>query len=416
MSKALATQPGDRSLRLAETYCGGLWRWPETTAARRTGRRNASSGGKSRCAGGDTGKARMLFRNPGRSTAARTIMPARRSNGWILPAAAEGFGGDDGEAAEGARAGAPAPGGPGRKGPVRRPRVAAGAALASLTHLSEPEGKVWKHLWSVLALAFAARAFVALSGDFALHPDEIMQYLEQAHRLVFGNGHRPLGTFLRRAFVAGARFHRRDPGACSTPWARPARLVRRRRQAGLLRSFPGGAGGDVLLRPPPLRRRRGPGRARGRSLLVRARRLRPQADDRVRGHRPADGVAGAVRAPGPGPAGGRLAGGPSWRCWRRRCGLQYAPLALALLGLLFLRAGGASGPGGARWRGARAQLAFAAALFFLAVGAFDALTWDAGPFHSYLANLRFNLALEARAPVRARPGNICGGSCSPRRG
>ena len=40
----------------------------------------------------------------------------------------------------------------------------------------------------MLALAFAARAAVALSGDFVLHPDEIMQYLEPAHRLVFGNG------------------------------------------------------------------------------------------------------------------------------------------------------------------------------------------------------------------------------------
>jgi len=29
---------------------------------------------------------------------------------------------------------------------------------------------------------------VALSGDFIVHPDEIMQYLEPAHRLVFGNG------------------------------------------------------------------------------------------------------------------------------------------------------------------------------------------------------------------------------------
>ena len=36
----------------------------------------------------------------------------------------------------------------------------------------------------------------------------------------------------------------------------------------------------------------------------------------------------------------------------------------------------------------------AAALFFLAVGLFDALTWAPSRFHSYLANLRFNLALE----------------------
>ena len=40
----------------------------------------------------------------------------------------------------------------------------------------------------MLALAFATRTAVSLSGDFVLHPDEIMQYLEPAHRLVFGNG------------------------------------------------------------------------------------------------------------------------------------------------------------------------------------------------------------------------------------
>ena len=41
-------------------------------------------------------------------------------------------------------------------------------------------------------LAFFARAAVALAGDFVMQPDEIpaeiMQYLEPAHRLVFGNG------------------------------------------------------------------------------------------------------------------------------------------------------------------------------------------------------------------------------------
>ncbi len=39
-----------------------------------------------------------------------------------------------------------------------------------------------------LAIAFVLRAIVALSGDFVLHPDEIIQYLEPAHGLVFGNG------------------------------------------------------------------------------------------------------------------------------------------------------------------------------------------------------------------------------------
>ena len=57
-----------------------------------------------------------------------------------------------------------------------------------LWHVQTPDGRPWKFLLPVLALAFAVRAAVALSGDFVLHPDEIMQYLEPAHRLVFGNG------------------------------------------------------------------------------------------------------------------------------------------------------------------------------------------------------------------------------------
>ncbi|MDD9820835.1 MAG: hypothetical protein OXR07_08165 [Nitrospira sp.] len=47
---------------------------------------------------------------------------------------------------------------------------------------------VWAHLPLLLLVAFVLRATVALTGDFLLHPDEVMQYLEPAHRLVFGNG------------------------------------------------------------------------------------------------------------------------------------------------------------------------------------------------------------------------------------
>ena len=47
---------------------------------------------------------------------------------------------------------------------------------------------MWTHLPLLLVVAFVLRAGVALSGDFLLHPDEIMQYLEPAHWLVFGNG------------------------------------------------------------------------------------------------------------------------------------------------------------------------------------------------------------------------------------
>jgi GPI mannosyltransferase 3 len=41
---------------------------------------------------------------------------------------------------------------------------------------------------AVLVLAFAARFAVGLATDGVLQPDEAMQYLEQAHRLVFGAG------------------------------------------------------------------------------------------------------------------------------------------------------------------------------------------------------------------------------------
>lgn len=48
--------------------------------------------------------------------------------------------------------------------------------------------ETWRHLPAWLAVAFALRAAFALGGDYVLHPDEIMQYLEPAHRAVFGSG------------------------------------------------------------------------------------------------------------------------------------------------------------------------------------------------------------------------------------
>jgi len=49
-------------------------------------------------------------------------------------------------------------------------------------------GAVWAYLPALLLVAFVLRATVALSGNSHLHPDELLQYLEPAHRLVFGNG------------------------------------------------------------------------------------------------------------------------------------------------------------------------------------------------------------------------------------
>ena len=263
-------------------------------------------------------------------------------------------------------------------------RSALDAAPGLLLHPRAPAEPVWKLLWPVLALAFAVRAAVALSGDFVLHPDEIMQYLEQGHRLAFGNG------VLYWEFFYGAR-----------SWLVPALI------AGVLKLFdtvglgqPGWYVGGVELV------------FCGISLLVPAgmyffaRRHFDEAAARAAllagafwyelvglAHKPmTELVATAplmallalcVRPPHrDGPAAAWLAAFLAVLAAAIR--IQYAPLALALLGLWLLRAG----------KAARLHAIAAAAVFFFTVGAFDAVTWDAGWFHSYRANLEFNLAID----------------------
>jgi hypothetical protein len=50
------------------------------------------------------------------------------------------------------------------------------------------DGATWRLLPYILVLAFLLRATFAVTTNFITHPDEIFQYLEQAHRLVFGYG------------------------------------------------------------------------------------------------------------------------------------------------------------------------------------------------------------------------------------
>ena len=283
-----------------------------------------------------------------------------------------------------------------RRTPARLGR-AARAAPEVLLHPQAPGEPVWKYLWPVLALAFAVRAVVALSGDFAMHPDEIMQYLEQAHRLVFGNGivhweqFYGARSWLVPGLVAGVLALLDAVGLDQPVWyVGGVKLV----FCALSLAVPAGmyffARGHF-----------GEGTARA-ALLAGAfwYELIGFA------HKPmtefvATGLLMGLLALCVRPAPARP--GIIWPAallavLAAAVRMQYAPLALALLVLLFLRVGGASGEGGAWWRDARVQLAFAAVLFFLAVGVFDAATWDAELFHSYLANLRFNLALEeARA-------------------
>ena len=262
-----------------------------------------------------------------------------------------------------------------------RLRSALAAAPEALLHPSPPEGRPWKLLAPVLALAFAARAAVALSGDFVLHPDEIMQYLEPAHRLVFGNGvtyweyFYGARSWLVPGFVAGvlALFDGLGLGA-------PAWYV-----AGVELAFCAVS----LLIPAGMYffARRHFGEAAARVALVMgafwyelvgfahkpmtefvatalvvpllALAARPEPD------RPRVLVAAAVLAV--------LA--PAVR-------VQYAPLTLPVLGLVFLRTR------------KKTQLALTAAAALLAVGALDAATWGGGLFHSYVTNVRVNLALE----------------------
>ena len=256
-----------------------------------------------------------------------------------------------------------------------------------MLHTRAPEEPVWRWFWPVLGLAFAARAAVALSGDFSTHPDEIMQYLEQGHRLAFGNG------VLYWEFFYGAR-----------SWLIPG-LV-----AGILVLFDAAGLGQpfwyvggvklafcaVSLAVPAgmyFFARRHFDEAAARAALLAGALWYELAGF---AHKPmtefvATALATALLAlcaRGPREAGP----GAAWLAallavLTAAVRVQYAPLALALFGLFLLRAG----------KAARAHAAAAALAFLAAVGVFDALSWDGGAFHSYRANFEFNLAIDRPA-------------------
>ena len=251
------------------------------------------------------------------------------------------------------------------------------AALEVLLHPRQTD-RTWKYLPLVLALAFVVRAAVALSGDFVLHPDEIMQYLEPAHRLVFGSG----VTYWE--FFYGAR-----------SWLVPGTV------AGLLMLF------DAVGLGQPF------WYVGGVKLLFCAVSLAIPAGMYVFGRRHFGETAGRAAllagafwyelvgfahkpmtefvAAAPLVALLALSVRPSvedartvWTvaflaCLAAAIRLQYAPLALALLGIVFLRTG------------KRMQLILAGTGFTAAFGLLDAIAWDGGLFHSYVTNLYYNL-------------------------
>ncbi len=255
------------------------------------------------------------------------------------------------------------------------------AVVDRLLHLQSPDERPWKFLLPVLVLAFAVRAAIALCGDFVLHPDEVMQYLEPAHRLVFGSG----VTYWE--FFYGAR-----------AWLVPGMV------AGMLKVFdvvglgePFWYVGGVKLMFCAI------------SLLIPvgmyffARRHFGELSARVALLAGAFWyeLAGFAHKPMTEFVATALLMVLLVLCVRSsvdRVGtvylvaliavlvaavrLQYAPIALLFLGVFFLRTG------------KRVHLAVVAGVFLLAVGLFDALTWDGGLFHSYIANIRFNLIVD----------------------
>ncbi len=258
------------------------------------------------------------------------------------------------------------------------------ASLPALLHRQTPEPEPWRWVPWVLALAFLARAAIALSNDFVLHPDEIMQYLEPAHWLVFGNGVKYWEYFYgaRSWLIPGAIggiLKSFDAVGLGQPWwyvpgvklalcaislAIPAAMyVFARRHFGEyparvallagafwyeLAGFAHKPMAEFLATAPFM------------GLLALA--VRPSVDDRVWWWGPVLAVLTAALR------------------------MQYAPLAAALLVVLLLRAR------------RRMPILLATAGMLLAVGVFDAVTWNGGLFPSYAMNLRLNLVV---APYRA---------------
>ena len=268
--------------------------------------------------------------------------------------------------------------------PPRRPTervrfVSPRALVEGLIHAQAPEQPRWKLAPPVLALAFAARAALALAADFTLHPDEIMQYLEPAHRLVFGNG------VIYWEYFYGAR-----------SWLVPgvvAAVLALFELAGLGEPFWYVAGVKLLFCALSLVvpaamycfARLHFGETAARAALVAGAfwyelvRFAHKPFTELVALAPLAGLLALCARPRLDRAPAVcLAAGLAVLAGAIR--MHYAPVAAVLLAVVFVRTR------------RKLLLAGAAAAVFGAVGVFDALTWDAGLFHSYLTNLRFNLA------------------------
>ena len=253
--------------------------------------------------------------------------------------------------------------------------------LEPLLHRRTPDTPTWRYLPLILAAAFALRAAIALLSDFTLHPDEIMQYLEPAHQLVFGNG------ILHWEFYYGAR-----------SWLLPGL------SACILKLFDlAGLGEPYWYIPGVKLAFCALSLAIPAAMYYFARWHFSELSARIAllagtfwyeligfAHKPmsefiATALLMVLLALCVRPTVNRA--GTVWLAAALAVlgagvRVQYAPIALLLLGVVFLRCD------------RKGLLLLAATLLFLALGLFDALTWSGGLFHSYVTYLIYHLYYE----------------------
>ena len=257
-------------------------------------------------------------------------------------------------------------------------RLSPRALFDGLIHTQAPDEPRWKLAPLVLAVAFAVRAAVALTGDFVLYPDEIMQYLEPAHRLAFGNG------VVYWEYFYGAR-----------SWLVPgvvAAVLTLFDVAGL--GQPAWYVGGVKLLFCALSlaipagmycfARRHLGETAARIALVAGALWYELA---AFAHKPLTEFVATAPLVGLLALCVRPQTGQARVAWQAALlavlaaaiRMQYAPVALVLLAIVFVRTR------------RKPLLALVSAALACAVDIFDAVTWGGDLFHSYVTNLQFNL-------------------------
>ena len=249
-----------------------------------------------------------------------------------------------------------------------------------LLHSQTPEGRIWKYFIPVLVLAFVVRAVLALYTDSILHVDEIFQYLEQGHRLAFGNGVVPWEHFY------GVR-------PLMLPWLIAGTLLL---CDVLSLGQPFWYIGAVkllfcaisLLIPAGMYffARRHFGETTGRISLLAGAFWYELAGF---AHKPLGELVATALLLAALAIMIRSTPDKPWReIWLAvfllvmvtALRIQYIPVAFILLSLFFFRTK------------KKTQFALAVTAFVVAVGVFDAVTWNSGLFHSYINYLRYHQA------------------------